>query len=64
MEEYKSLLRERLAKAQEQVARNNDYAKRAGSRHESHNDYAEGVRDGLQAAYDLLPKQPELKHDH
>jgi len=55
MDEYITLLHDELLKAKEQVKRNEEHYKK--DRHQSHNDYAEGIADGLQQAYDLLCKQ-------
>ncbi len=57
MDEFITLLHEKLEKAREQVARNGGAGVFLPSRHPSHNDYAEGVLEGLQQAYDLLSKQ-------
>lgn len=55
MDEYITLLHDMLQKAKAQVARNEEY--RDPYRHPSHADYADGVAEGLQQAYDLLSKQ-------
>lgn len=56
MDEYKAILKAMLDKQEAQVLANDRYAEIHRERHSSHNDYAEGLRDGLQLAYDRLCK--------